>query len=358
MPVTRANRLAVLSQLKKATKDSEVIKQFEQFLDDSNPLGDSLQSMFFAQSDYTKNMKALQAEQARLEAERAKLATDYQNLQSWRTTAEQTTEQAKQQAQQAIAAVIAQTKGKIEELKTKAQKEELTINDFNLSFDPTITAAITSASPNPTTTPNPTPAPAPTAKKESPAMNPTSTPPQDQAQAGMALIEGIASLFELSHAHEDLFGAKLDTAGLIRRAAAEGRDVREMYTELYDPESKRKEVEEKRFNDLVAQKVEEQVNSRLASIVDPSGKSQNLGDFSRIMQPSSPVFSNLGMMAKDDPQYKGDPRFAMPIQGQVNTGQDNSQAQSHQVQLPPIHSNNEDLEIAKEFMANLASRDK
>lgn len=350
MAITKANRLAVLSQIKNKTKDPAVIAQFESYLDDNSPLGDTLQQMFFAQSEATKLVQQVRAEEQKLAEERTKLVTDYNNLQTWRATVESELTSAKQQANNVA---IAANK-KIAELKSKAEADSLDLKDFNVTFD--LAAIPTPTNPTNNSTNNPQ-------KKEASPMS-NNQPQPNQEEAGRALIKGLTGLVSLTQSHRNLFGQDLDVDGLVDRALAENRGYLEVYEELYNPQAKREEIANKSIEDRINQKAQELFEQKLSTLIDPSGKSQSIGDFSRIMAPESPVFKGLGATAKDDPQYRNDPRFMTtipPVPQPTNNPNDPNNPNPNPTnpivpQQSPIVRQQEELEWAKEFGTNLMNK--
>lgn len=178
--------------------------------------------------------------------------------------------------------------------------------------------------------------------------NPSTPSTPNPDEAGRAFIQGIGKLFKLQADHRNLFKEDLDIDALIATALQENRPVDEIYAETHDIAGKLKEVETARFEQAVNERVDKLVNEKLSSIVDPSGKSSHIGDFSSLMSKSqSPIFAGLGQSAKDlDSGFRGLTLTAEELSAQ--------QAQFQTAATSVPNQRQEELEAAREFSEALA----
>ena len=344
MPPSKIQRSSILAQVSKRVKNPELIKNLEALLADDSA-AEELSSMFLSRSEATKLVQSVKAQESEVEAQRQKLASDYSNLQAWEIRAKQEEITAKNQAIE----VAKEAQRVLGELQGKASRDELTKADLDAAYaNPKLASLASSTTVPVTSVPSTPPTPATQVKEKSMPSNPSTSSTPNPDEAGRAFIQGIGKLFKLQADHRSLFKEDLDIDALIATALQENRPVDEIYAETHDIAGKLKEVETARFEQAVNERVDKLVNEKLSSIVDPSGKSSHIGDFSSLMSKSqSPIFAGLGQSAKDlDSGFRGLTLTAEELSAQQ------AQFQTAATSIP--NQRQEELEAAREFSEALA----
>lgn len=298
MPITNLKRREIISQLQARNAPKEEIEFMTKVLDDNSPTAPHYQSLFMAQKDYTKDKSALAAEKKRVQE-------DHDRNMQWRQSVEM-------QFTQALANVQGLVKdhiNKIESVKKKALTEE-GVDVAEITPDARLVAFSNlsgfgggfglghSTGSQPPSQPSQSSNleggnnnPSPPIRKDTTTMPQQNNQPQNSQPLGLTeIVTGVGSLFSLDKAHRKLFAGTdkedLDMEQLALGALENGLTIPEYYNQLYNPQERKRELDQLSFE----AKVNEEVNKRLQAErtkLDPTGKTTGFTEFTSLLDQAS-----------------------------------------------------------------------
>lgn len=225
------------------------IKTLQSAAENDKQIGDTLLRSVSATAENTRRAQELQRErdslQKEIDAEKAKIAAYSKQLETWRGEITQEVSESREQAQKAIA--------KLAELRGKALAAG-TLTESDLAFEDILK-----------------PSRPPVSPQSSPSAPAQKFLTQEEAlQFGQSTLSGVAGLFELAEEHKELFGNRLPVAQLMQQAQASGRPLLEVYNETYNPDARRRELQDqaltRRAEEMAAQLVEQKMKDILSAL--------------------------------------------------------------------------------------------